>query len=154
MQTSLRDVAREAKVDPALIIRYFGSKEALFLEAATFQPAFEHVFSGSLDQLGERLVAHLIGLPQEARNIYVALYRASDSVLVQDRLRFLVTSLFVAPLSMKLNSENVELRSHLIAAQVGGLLSAISLYQDEVIAGADEKILIRLYGQAIQSLIG
>src|SRR5690349_11873420 len=35
---SVRDVAADAGVDPALIFRYFGSKQALFEEAATVEP--------------------------------------------------------------------------------------------------------------------
>jgi AcrR family transcriptional regulator len=58
--TSVRAVAREAGVDPALVLHYFGSKEGLF-QAAVEWPvdmgvAADRVFGGGLDDLGGRLV--------------------------------------------------------------------------------------------------
>ena len=38
--TSVRAIATEAEVDPALVIHYFGTKEALFIAAAGLPPAF------------------------------------------------------------------------------------------------------------------
>jgi hypothetical protein len=38
--TSVRAIATEAEVDPALVIHYFGTKEALFTTAAGLPPAF------------------------------------------------------------------------------------------------------------------
>ena len=33
----MRDIAAKASIDPALVIRYFGSKEALFVRAADIE---------------------------------------------------------------------------------------------------------------------
>ena len=48
--TSLRGIAAEAKVDPALLIHYFGTKEGLFV-AATGLPAGLPELFGSLAAL-------------------------------------------------------------------------------------------------------
>src|SRR5262249_4915924 len=36
-RTTVRDIAAKASVDPALVIRYFGSKDELFVRAAAFE---------------------------------------------------------------------------------------------------------------------
>ena len=38
-RTSVREIASEASVDPALVIRHFGSKEQLFMETMEVQVA-------------------------------------------------------------------------------------------------------------------
>ena len=56
---SIRQIATAAGVDPALVHHYFQNKEQLFL--AVVQPPvdvseiFPQIFSGEIDQLGERL---------------------------------------------------------------------------------------------------
>ena len=45
-RTTVREIAAVAKIDPALVIRYFGSKDQLFAEAAEFRlnlPSFADV---------------------------------------------------------------------------------------------------------------
>ncbi len=47
---SVRAIAAEAGADPALVIRYFGSKERLFLEAVADRGHYDHVMSGDLSR--------------------------------------------------------------------------------------------------------
>jgi AcrR family transcriptional regulator len=53
---SVREIAGDAEVDPALLIRYFGSKEGLFraVAADAFQPT--DMFAGDPNLLGERIL--------------------------------------------------------------------------------------------------
>lgn len=58
--TGVREIAAQAGVDPALVIRYFGSKEKLFLRTMTMSAAFADVVAGPLDSLGERIVEFVL----------------------------------------------------------------------------------------------
>lgn len=49
--TTVRDIAHDAKVDAALVFRYFGSKRALFEEAWVDHEMLGQVLSGPLDEL-------------------------------------------------------------------------------------------------------
>ena len=51
-RATIRDIAARAAIDPALVIRYFGSKEGLFARAADFDLRLPD-FAG-LDPLGDR----------------------------------------------------------------------------------------------------
>lgn len=152
--TSLRSIASAAGVDPALVVRYFGSKERLFLETMNLDGFFTETIRGPLDDFGERLVAHLVeGDFTIRRRIYSALLRASDSEHIQARLRRAMETNFIAPLAPRLRGPHAELRARLVAAQISGLLTSLAIVCDERIQQADRDVLIRTYGRAIQSLI-
>jgi AcrR family transcriptional regulator len=63
---SVRSVACDAGVDPALVHRFFGSKEQLFVAAMELPVApralVAAVLAGGLDGVGERLVRTLLTL--------------------------------------------------------------------------------------------
>jgi AcrR family transcriptional regulator len=54
-QTSVRAIAAEADVNPALVVTYFGGKEALFLEAVGRFNLSDAALAGGIDGLGARL---------------------------------------------------------------------------------------------------
>ena len=152
--TSVRAVAAEAGVDPALVIRHFGSKERLFLDTMDLPGHFEDATSGPLDQLGERLVATILGPGREVRlSAYRAMMRASDSELVRARLLQALEEMFVEPLTHRLAGPDPELRARLVGAQVSGLLDALALVGDPVLSVTDPGLLARTYGAAIQALV-
>ena len=64
--TSLRSIAADAKVDPGLLIHYFGTKEGVFRAAldVTFRP--DQLFAG-LDDLGSAGRRHAADRPPPPR---------------------------------------------------------------------------------------
>jgi AcrR family transcriptional regulator len=82
-KTSMRGIAREAGVDPALVHHYFDGKAALFAEtmAVPVNPAevIGRVLEGDRDRLGWRLVETFLTVwePPERREALVALARSS-----------------------------------------------------------------------------
>src|SRR5262245_24636296 len=61
-RTSVRGIAARARVDPALVHRFFGSKDEVLVAALTvdMQPAerIPELMAGDPDALGERLVRY------------------------------------------------------------------------------------------------
>jgi AcrR family transcriptional regulator len=152
--TSVRAVAADAGTDSALVIRYFGSKESLFLETMPMVGQFEHITAGPLEGLGRRLVESVLGAQQVTQfSAYRALVRASDSDLVRQRLVQAQQDMFVTPMAPNLCGPHPQLRARLVAAQLSGLLDALAIFPDESITAADRDELIDLYGAAIQLLI-
>jgi AcrR family transcriptional regulator len=151
--TPLRDVAAEAGVDPALIIRYFGSKELLFLETMELDLEHDDVLDGPIETLGERFIDYLLTTQDRTRSIYLALLRASDSDGVSSRLRDAHETQFVAPLTERLTGPDAELRARLAAALVGGMLYSLWVVGDEYLLAADRRQLVTRYGALLQELI-
>ncbi|MCW2751525.1 MAG: putative TetR-family transcriptional regulator [Aeromicrobium sp.] len=152
--TSVRVVAAQAGTDSALVIRYFGSKEQLFLETMPMVGQFEHITAGPLEGLGRRLVESVLGTQQATQiSAYRALVRASDSDAVRQRLVQAQQDMFVTPMAPNLKGPDPQLRARLVAAQLSGLLDALAIFPDESITHADRDRLVELYGAAIQLLI-
>lgn len=152
--TSVRAIAAAAGADPALVIRHYGSKERLFLETVAIEGRFEHVTSGPLETLGERLVTSLLTeLPEQTFSTWRAMLRATDSDLVRDRLIAAMEQMFIEPLAPRLSGPEPELRARLVAAQISGLLDAVAILTDRRIMDASPESLVRLYGASIQTLV-
>lgn len=54
-QTSIRAIATEADVNPALVVTYFGGKEALFMEVVGRFTISREALAGGIDGMGARL---------------------------------------------------------------------------------------------------
>ena len=151
---SVRAIAAAAEVDPALVIRHFGSKESLFLQTIDPRGGVGDVIAGPLETLGRRLVEHFLGQAgTHLRQNFVALIQASDRPQVRDELIRSTGRTFVQPIGSRLTGDHAELRAALVAAQVGGLLNALFLAEDPVLAAADDEDIVANYGRAIQSLL-
>ncbi|MET8337785.1 TetR family transcriptional regulator [Streptosporangium canum] len=154
----IRAVAARAGVDAALVIRHFGSKEQLFLEAMTVDLPAIKVMEGPLEGMGRAIVEHVVCLPSSrpgalAVTALAALFRASDRGEVQRTLRETIENVFAEPLVRRLEGGDAELRAHLIAAQLGGLLTSMHVVQDPVLLAADRSAIVVRYGDSIQRLI-
>jgi AcrR family transcriptional regulator len=150
--TSVRDIAADAGVDPALVIRHFGSKEQLFLD--TMRLEFEHFdLDGPLETLGERLILSLLDADERVRGVYLALIRASDAGGVSSALRAAHEQDFVAPLAARLPGADAPVRARLAAAMVGGLFYALWIVGDEALLALPHAELARRYGVPLQSVL-
>jgi AcrR family transcriptional regulator len=150
--TSVRDIAEAASVDPALVIRHFGSKEALFLDVMELQQE-EWFADAALDALGEQFIRSLLDTEEDVRGVFLALLRASDAGGVNLRLREVHDQTFVLPLRARMTGADADLRARLAASLVGGLLYALWVVGDDVLAAADHQEVVRRYGALLQALI-
>jgi AcrR family transcriptional regulator len=151
--TSVRDIAEAAAVDPALVIRHFGSKEALFLEVMQMRFGEQPFAGGDLEGLGERFLRSLLDSDDAARGVFLALLRASDAGEINLRLREVHDRAFVAPLRDRMRGSDADLRARLAASLVGGLLYSLWVVGDDVLAAADHEAVVRRYGALLQALI-
>lgn len=84
-RTTIRGVAREAGVDAALVLRFYGSKDALFREVMALPPAaaeaLERIADGPREKVGRRLAELIVGLLEnpETRAIVLGRIRAASS---------------------------------------------------------------------------
>jgi AcrR family transcriptional regulator len=150
---SVRDIAREAGTDPALVIRHFGSKEGLFLETMAFPDFWAHVLEGPIENIGEQLARAVIEARGSRLGVYTALIRASDRPEVRARLGSSMVLTFVEPVLERLQSPDAALRARLFAAQLDGLLTALAIRQDAVLLATPVDELVRWYGPMLQSAL-
>lgn len=151
---SLRLIAGRAGADPALIIRYFGSKEELFADA--FAPSFsiDALFDGDRTTLGHRL-AQLM-LQQEARAVLgpiFALLRSTTNEKATQLLRSRLEHSFCDPLTAYLQGEQAQARAGMIVAILLGFTAAHALVRTLALTEADPDLLTEMLGRTLQSYI-
>ena len=127
--TTIRAVAAEAEVDPALVHHYFGSKDDLFLAALEIpidpRKVVPTVFAGGIPGAGERLARLFLSVwdDPEARLPLIALFRTSlvqstpETLLQQGLLR-----LVLQPLRAALPPDEADRRVQLVISQMSGLV--------------------------------
>ena len=150
---SVREIAKSAGADPALVIRHFGSKEKLFLETMQFDLGPHLLRDAPLENLGERFIEFVLDTDENVRGIFLALLRASDGAEIGSQLRDAHNTAFVAPLRDRLTGVDAELRARLAAAMVGGLLYSLWVVGDEELLATDHRDLVTRYGGLLQTLI-
>ena len=154
---SIRAVARDAGVDPALVHRFFGSKEALFSAAMELPVSPSALVAGLLaegvDDLGERLVARLLGLFDDPRAFapFLALVRgAVSNEQAAAMLREFLTREVLGRLATAASPDAPELRASLAGSQVIGLAMARYVVRVPPLARADPATVAACVGPTIQ----
>lgn len=156
--TGVRDIAKHAGVDPALVIRYFGSKEKLFVHTMTMSDAFVEVMQGPLGKLGSALVDFVVRRTRRRQTgtstaIYAALVRASDRPMIREHLQEAIEHMIISPLTPRLSGHDAELRAHLLAAQLSGLMTALYVIESPWLLAASTDDIVDHYGSALQTVI-
>jgi AcrR family transcriptional regulator len=129
---SMRSIAQQAGVDPALVSHFFGSKHALFVDVVElpFDPAqvVPMVFGGGdRDGVGARLAGFLLSVLESpgGRQRLTGLVRAAASEPeAAQMVRDLLTREILARVVDALGVEDAALRANLVASQVIGLVMA------------------------------
>lgn len=155
--TSLRAIASETGVDPALVIHYFGSKEALFVEAMGMPaelPALFHGLAGL--EAGDRIEALVRGYlgfadSDDSRNAIIALVRSavSNEKAAAMLREFLTAELL--PVVAGLSAEpDARLRASLVAAQLIGIAVLRHVVKVEPLAQATPDEIVSLVVPVIE----
>jgi AcrR family transcriptional regulator len=151
--TPVRDIAARAQVDPALVIRHFGSKEQLFIETMRFSEDDVLNLDGPIESLGQRIVEYVFSADDRIRTTFLALVRASDTGDVAVAMRVLHEEGFVAPLLRHLEGDTSQTRARLAAAMVGGLMYSLWIAQDATLLAMTPEQIVGAYAPALQVLI-
>jgi AcrR family transcriptional regulator len=152
-QVGVRDIAARAGVDPALVNRYFGSKEGLFSQAVASKFDLNHLLDGDRATLGERLARYVLQKKTTGTDYdpLVALLRSSSSDVCSGMLRNAVLEGFVRPLAARLEGPDAMSRAELVGSTLLGLL-----VHRTVMGGAatsDNERMLALVAPALQAYI-
>lgn len=152
----LRDIARAAGVDAALVVRYFGSKDALFAEvvAAVVDPSA--LFAGDRATLGRRLARHLVtpagGAGGDASPITLML-RSASSPRGAALLRAGLEQRFIRPLAGWLGGRDAMVRAAVVTSHLMGAAVMRALFAPTALTRARADGLVRWLAPALQAAI-
>ncbi|HEY4569442.1 MAG TPA: TetR family transcriptional regulator [Kribbella sp.] len=118
-RATIRSIAADAAIDPAMVMRYYGNKEKLFAAAAEFDIRLPDFADVPLESVGEALVRHFLERWGADDTLRVLLRSAVTNEVAVDRMREIFTAQ-LAP-TLKVHApDRPELRAGLIATQMLG----------------------------------
>jgi AcrR family transcriptional regulator len=158
--TSLRAIATQAQVDPALVIHYFGTKEGLFV-SATGLPAELPGILESLAALPDHdfarvLVQSYVKLidSDKSRNAIIALVRSAVSnEKAATVLRDLLTSGLLRVIAQRISQPDAQLRASLVAAHLIGIATQRHVIRLEPLVKASPDEIAALAAPAIEQYL-
>jgi AcrR family transcriptional regulator len=156
-RATIRAIAQDAAVDPALVHHYFGTKRELFVAAVElpFRPGevLPGLLAGDRDRLGERLVGLFLAAMDRTpdRSPAMSLLRtAVADERAASTAREVATETILGPVARALGGGDAELRAALAASQMTGLLLTRYIVRLEPLASAPADDVARLVGPTLQ----
>lgn len=86
-RTTIRVIAAQAGIDPALVMRYFGNKEGLFAHAVQFDLRLPDLRSVPYESIGKTLVEHFLDVWENEETFFALLRAAVTNEAAADRMR-------------------------------------------------------------------
>ena len=156
-RTSIRSIAKQAGVDPALVTHFFGTKWELFLTVVELPwdpPALiETVVTGDQTLVGRRLATAIVGMLEDEhrRSPMLGMIRAATSepaaaVLVREFL----TRNVLQPIAERLGAADAEYRAGLAMSQIVGFSMARYVVALEPLANRSRASVIADLGTTLQ----
>ena len=156
-RATIRDIAARAGVDPALVIHYFGSKEALFTEALRLplrpQEVFARGVAAGVDHVGATVVRSFLEAwePPDTRVRLMAMLRsAMTNEAAMDMVRDLLVREVFEPLTEALGVPDAQLQATLVGSQLVGLSVMRYIGHIEPLASASVDQLVAAVGPTVQ----
>jgi AcrR family transcriptional regulator len=150
--TTIRAVAANAGIDPALVMRYFGNKEKLFAAAAEFDLRLPDLSSIPRAGVGAALAKHFLDRWENDEALMALLRTAVTHEAAAERMR----SIFAAQLGPVVASlsgaprASAAARAGLIATQMLGLALCRYLLKLPPVVAMKRAELVRQLGPTIQ----
>jgi AcrR family transcriptional regulator len=151
-RTTLRAVAADVGIDPALVIRYFGSKQDLFAEAAEFTLDLPDLSGVQPDEVADTLLPSFFAV-WEDDSTFVALLRAAmTSPTAADTMRRIFATQ-VAPKLAVVAPDHPAQRAGLMGAFVIGLATTRYVLANPAVADLSHAELIAWARPVIRQLL-
>lgn len=155
-EVGMRDVARDAGCDPALVSRYFGSKEELFRQVLTTSgDGGSCLMEVPREQFGAHYARQLVfdNCDCEDMEIVLIMLRASGSAKAAEMVRRATVDEFLKPFAAWLGGDLAEARAYLASSLVMGFALNRSLGGDGAIPEGDRQALYERLAAVLQACV-
>ncbi|MDV6269437.1 TetR/AcrR family transcriptional regulator [Rhodococcus globerulus] len=156
-RTTVRAIATEAQVDPALIHHYFGSKEQLFTAAIALpldpKKVLAPVHSSTSDQLGTSLLTAVLGVwESEHQAAILAAFRSAISGEGTRLIQSFLLNIVLRDIIPRVDSPAGTgiIRAELVASQIAGLLVTRYILELEPLKSLSVDALVPLVAPNLQ----
>jgi AcrR family transcriptional regulator len=143
-RATIRAIAADAAIDPAMVMRYYGSKERLFAAAAEFDLRLPDVTAMPRSQVGTRIVGHFLSRWEEDETLMALLRAGVTNQAASERMQAIFADQ-VAPAvaALRPDSAQAPVRAGLVVTQILGMAlcryvlqlpPVVNMTRDDVIA--------------------
>jgi AcrR family transcriptional regulator len=150
-RTTIRAIASDARVDPAMVMRHFGSKERLFAAAASFDLQLPDLTAMPRKRIGAGLVAHFLERWEDDDTLKALLRAAVSNESAAARLRAILDRQLIRAMVPLFPSRAVAARrAGLVASQMLGLALTRYLVKLPPVVALDRAAVIEWLGPTVQ----
>ena len=152
-RTTVRDIAARAGIDPSMIIRYFGSIDALFAHVATPKLQLPDLSSIDSSKMGETLVRHFLELWEGdgvGGGMPVLLRSAASNEAAAEQLRQIFLGQVFPAIARAGSPETAAMRAGLVASQLLGLALTRYVLMIPPVVAMPPEFIIHTIGMTIQ----
>lgn len=153
---SLRDIAGLAKADPALLIRYFQSKDRLFATAAEIDLRLPELTGAEPEDVGRILAAHVVATwedPQTGPGLRLLLRSAPTQKETAERMRAIFAEQVLPAIRTVDRSGASDWKAAIIASQVLGFALTRYILELPAMTHMPDDALARYLGRLIQTIL-
>jgi AcrR family transcriptional regulator len=154
--TSVRDIAAAAQIDPAMVIRYFGSKDALFAQAAEIDLRLPDLTGVPHERLGEALVRHFLDLWEgeaSGGRLVILLRSAASNDHAAQRTREVFAGQVLPALACLGSKANAADRAGLVSSQLLGLALGRYVLHLPPLVAMSQAAIVQQVGRTIQGYL-
>jgi AcrR family transcriptional regulator len=155
-EVGMRDVAGDAGCDPALVSRYFGSKEDLFRAVLTAcGDGGACLMEVPREQFGAHYARQLVfdNCDCDDMEIVLIMLRASGSAKAAEMVRLATVEEFIMPFAQWLGGEEAQARAFLASSLVMGFALNRSLGGEGAIPESDRHALYQRLARLLQACV-
>jgi AcrR family transcriptional regulator len=149
-RTTVRDIAATASIDPALVIRYFGSKDELFVRAAAFDLSMPDLSKVKRSQIGDTLIRRFLELGEGFTGMTVLLRSAASNDYAASRVRELFAAQVLPAFARVGSRADAAERAALVASQLLGLALCRYILKIPPVAEMSAEEIVKHIGPTIQ----
>ncbi|TXS05636.1 TetR/AcrR family transcriptional regulator [Streptomyces sp. col6] len=142
-KATIRAIARDATIDPSMVMRYYGNKAGLFAAAVAIDPGLPDLPVESHEEIGRTLVRHFLALWEENEELTALMRVGATDPHAAERMQSVLREQLI-PLARRLgpDPEQAPARAALCASTVLGLAltryvlrfpASVALRQEEIV---------------------
>ena len=121
-RATIRAIAKDARIDPSMVMRYYGNKEGLFAAAVSYDLRLPDLSSAARDEVGHTLVTHFLAMWEENEELTAMLRVGATNQGGAERMQEIFREQLL-PVARQAcpDPEQAPTRAGLVASQLLGL---------------------------------
>jgi AcrR family transcriptional regulator len=143
-RATIRAIAKDARIDPSMVMRYYGNKEGLFAAAVSYDLRLPDLASTARDEVGRALVTHFLAMWEENEELTAMLRVGATNQGGAERMQGIFRDQLM-PVARQAcpDPEQAPARAGLVASQLLGLAltryvlrfpPTVALAREEIVA--------------------